>query len=241
MKPSIENTRMQRESVSKLGGVCSGLMGISYLLVGIIYFLQPAAQRTSIASTDENLLRFYLSMAQSPAAHTILHALLALISVLAFAAVPAISTIVRSRHEAWQQWATKLAYLGFASFAMYNFRAVHAEYAHAKAIAAADPVNQLVLLTSAKLIPTDWYGFLSYGCVGLWIIATSVFGLASGAFPRLLAYVGIAFGVMYWLLVCAYLVQITELAGIANGIGAMLLGPVWFIWIGMRLAQGRGS
>ena len=100
MKPSIENTRMQRESVSKLGGVCSGLMGISYLLVGIIYFLQPAAQRTSIASTDENLLRFYLSMAQSPATHTILHALLALISVLAFASVPACVGPVNDLSEA---------------------------------------------------------------------------------------------------------------------------------------------
>jgi len=213
-------------------------MGISYLLVGIVYFLQPSAQRTSIASTDENLLRFYLSMAQNPAAHTILHALLALISLLAFAAVPAISTMARSRHAAWQQWVTKLAYLGFASFAMYNFRALHAEYAHAKAIAVADPVNQLVLLTSAKLIPTDWYGFLSYGCVGLWIIATSVSGLTSGAFPRLLAYVGVGFAVMYWLLVCGYLFQTTELAAIANGLGAMLLGPVWLIWIGMRLARG---
>ena len=241
MKPSMQDMRMQRDSPNKLEGVCSALMGVGYLLVGIIYFLQPVEQRTSIASTDENLLRFYLSMARSPAAHTILHALLAFISVLAFAVVPATSTMVRSTHEDWRRWTTNLAYLGFASFAMYNFRALHAEYAHAKAIEAADRMNQIAILTSAKLIPTDWFGFLSYGCVGLWIIATSVLGLASRVLPRPLAYVGIAFGVMYWLMVSAYLIQITELAAVANGIGSMVLGPIWFIWLGKKLVQSPST
>lgn len=90
---------MKDKSLSQVGGTCSILLGISYLLIGIIYLRLPAAQRPGIDPAQ-----FLQSFAQSPQPLTFYYWVFALGSLLAFAAVIAISEVVRPANEGWVRW-----------------------------------------------------------------------------------------------------------------------------------------
>ena len=52
---------MNNNTLGKLGGLCSILLGVSYVLVGALYLLLPADQKSA---PDD--LAFYTSVAQAP-------------------------------------------------------------------------------------------------------------------------------------------------------------------------------
>lgn len=222
---------------SRLGGNAAIAMGVLYLLVGITFFSQPEAQRVSIADGDEALIKFYVSMDKNRIPHTLLHFELGLISLLAFAVVPAITDRVNADRSPFLSWIRNLGLLGYTSFAMYNFRALDGEYSHAQAIATTTGDVQNAIVTSAKLIPIDRIGFLDYWCVGLWLIVINFFAFRANAFPRWLAVVGMGFGIMYWSMFLAYVLERGVFAQVANGLGGILLAPIWLIAIGFTLRR----
>lgn len=222
---------MKDNTLSKLGGNCSVLLGISYLLIGVTYLLLPADQKQTSA-TD----KFLLSFAQNPTMQNIQFWVFALSGLLGIAVVLALSETVRSANEGWVRWTSNLAFLGFAVVAINNFRNIAFQPGRAIAYLKGDTATRAVIELSGPfgLDPQNWLGF---GAVGLWVLVVSFLALRIGTWPKLLTYAGIATAVAYWLIVVGSVLNLEALFTIAAALGGIVLAPIWYIWAGLRLRQ----
>jgi hypothetical protein len=175
------------------------------------------------------------SVALDPTLITIEYLALSLGAIFALAAVPAISERVTPANVGWARWATNLAMLGFGVTAINNLRLLAVMPDRAAVLAVGDEVTRKAIVYSQfTLDPNGWLG---YGAVGIWVLVISILALRADALPKLLNYVGIAVAIAYW---CATLASVNGLSmfgTIAAGLGALILAPIWYIWIGFQLRQ----
>ncbi len=222
---------MKDNTLAKLGGISSILLGISYIVIGITYVLLPPEQQNLAASPG----KFLASFAQNPTPLTILDWVFALGALLGIAAVLAISESVRSANQGWVRWTSNLAIIGFAVTALDFFRFLALNPDRAAAYVKGDAAVKAALTVPGAITELDPQGWLEFGAVGLWILVVSLLALRGGTWPKPLAYVGIGFAIGYWLVVAGAVLQIQLLTAIAAGVGAVILGPIWYIWLGLRL------
>jgi len=222
---------MKDNSLAKLGGTCSILVGVSYALVGIAYLLQPAELQAG------DLAQFWPTLAQNSTMNTLFHWASALVAVFAIAAVAAISEAVRPANEGWVRWTSGLAYLGYAVMATSHFRSLAVYRTVAAWYVASDASVQAGIGTLGYLLfDLDPQGWLGFGGVGLWLLVVNLLALRRGIWPKTLAYVGIAFAILGWLVVAGIVLEIPLLLAIAAGLG-LIVAPIWFIWMGLRLRR----
>jgi hypothetical protein len=223
---------MKDSTFGKLGGVCSILLGISYVLVGALYLILPADQTS--APTD---LAFYTSVAQSPGLLRIYYLIFALGAVLGLGVVPAISESVRGVHQGWVRWTANLAFLGFAVTAIDFFKVWAIQVYRAEIFVNGDASTQAAIsATSDGLDPQGW---LSFGMVGAWVLAVSLLTWRENLWPKSLSYAGIALTILYWLIVVGNVFGIGILLSIAAALGGVILAPIWYVWAGLRLRQAE--
>lgn len=223
---------MKSNSLNKVGGLCSILVGALYVLLGATYVLLPPAQQAGGAPDA-----FYRSFAQSPTLNMINYWAFALAGVFALGALPAITESVRSVNEGWARWTSNLAYLGFAVTAIDFFRNIGLQPDRAAAYVAGDASTQAALAAPGIGLGLDVNGWLGFGGVGLWVLVTSLFAMRSKMWPNTLAYVGIAVGVLYWLVVVSLVFDNAALLQIVAALGGVVAAPVWYIWVGTRLRK----
>jgi hypothetical protein len=221
---------MKDNSLNKLGGLFAILTGISYILIGVIFLILPADQQPG---GDAAL--FFASVVRDPSLLRIYYLVFALGAVLALGALPAISKSVRPLSEGWALWATNLAYLGFAVTAIDFFRFWSVQEYWASIFVEADAATRPAI--DAASIGLDPQGWLGFGAIGVWVLVVSLLAARAGLWPRMLSYIGIAVAVMYWLVVIANLFDIGLLLSIVAGLGGVILAPIWYIWVGLRLRQ----
>jgi hypothetical protein len=221
---------MKDNTLGSLGGLCSILLGVSYILVAAIFLLLPADQR---AGADE--LAYYTSIAQSPDLVNAYYLVFALSGILGLGAVPAISERVRRMGEGWVRWGTNLALLGFSVTAINFFRFWSVQASRAEAYVAGDASTRAAM--DASYLSLDPQGWLGFGAIGAWVLIVSVLALRGSAWSRSLSYVGIALTAMYWLIVISFVFDIGALRTIVAALGGVVLAPIWFIWVGLRLRQ----
>lgn len=221
---------MKDNTLGKLGGLCSILLGVSYVLVGVFYLLLPADQKSA---PDD--LAFYTSILQSPGLLKIYYLMFAVGAVLGLGAVPAISESMRGAHEGWVRWMANLAFLGFAVTAIDFFKVWAIQVYRAEIFVNSDASTRAAIsATSDGLDPQGW---LSFGMVGAWVLAVSLLALRENAWPKSLSYVGIALASIYWLIVVGNVFDIGILLSIAAALGGVVLAPIWYILVGIRLRQ----
>jgi hypothetical protein len=222
---------MEEKSVAKLGGVCSIIVGILYVMIGVTFLLVPAEQQGGI----DDIAMFLPSFHQNPIAMTLLYVEFALSAILAIAAVPAITGLVRAVNEGWARWTSNLAFLGFALVAIYYFQMIAIAPPQAAAFVAGDASTK-----AALVIPTgvDPQFLLRYGTIGLWMLVVSILALKGKILPTTLSAIGIIGAVLYWVF------AINDALGVATVVrpilaiaGGVIAGPIWFIWIGIRLTK----
>ena len=223
---------MKSDSLNKLGGLCSILVGALYVLVGATYVLLPPEQQAGGAADA-----FYRSFAQSPTLSMINFWAFALAGVFALGALPAVTESVRSVDEGWARWTSNLAYLGFAVTAIDFFRNIALQPDRAAAYVSGDASVQAVLAAPTFGAGLDSQGWLGFGGVGLWVLMTSRLAMRSKLWPNTLAYVGVAVGVLYWLVVVSLVFDNAALLQIVAALGGVVAAPVWYIWVGMRLRK----
>ncbi len=90
----------------------------------------------------------------------------------------------------------------------------------------------------------DAQGWLGFGAVGLWILVASLLALRGNAWPKGLAYVGIATAFFYFLALAPAVIP--SLSGaviftIVAGGGGLVLAPIWFTWMGIFLRRTGSS
>jgi hypothetical protein len=229
---------MKDNSLNKVGGWCSILLGVSYLAVGALYLLLPAElQAASSASPEE----FYGSYAASRTVLGLYYWMFALGSLIALGALPAITEAVRSVNEGWARWTSNLAYLGFAVIAIDFFRIFSLQGERAAAYVAGDAALRAVFDAPTVFAGLDPNGWLGFGAVGLWALVTGWLALRSNLWPKWLCYVGIAVGVLYGLVVVSLVFGLAALLQIVAAVGGLVAAPVWYIGLGLRLRKAASA
>lgn len=223
---------MKSNSLNKVGGLCSILVGALYVLLGATYVLLPPEQQAGGRPDD-----FYRSFAQSPTLSMINYWAFALAAVFALGALPAITESVRSVNEGWARWTSNLAYLGFAVTAIDFFRNIALQPARAAAYVAGDASVRSVLGAPTFAAGLDSNGWLGFGGVGLWVLVTSLLAMRSKLWPNTLAYVGAGVGVLYTLVCVSLVFDISALTQIVAALGGVVAAPIWYIWVGTRLRK----
>jgi hypothetical protein len=124
--------------------------------------------------------------------------------------------------------------MGFALTAIDNFHALDLNYdkafAYVNTLGAKEPLS-----IPGSLTGLDVNGWFRFGAIGLWLLAVNLLALRTGAWPKLLAYVGIAGAVAYFLVLAGNTFGPDALILIGAGAGGIILGPIWYIWMGLRL------
>ena len=161
---------------------------------------------------------------------------MALGAVLALAVVPAVSEKVRHLNEGWVRWTSTLAMLGFAVTILDNYWAIVVTPAQAAAYAVGTEATRAALSMPGAPQFIDVQGWLGYGAVGLWMLVVNRLALRANIFPRLLAYLGIAAAIAYFLVVASMAVpNLKDILLVVAGIGGVVIGPIWYAWMGLVL------
>jgi hypothetical protein len=225
---------MKDNTLNKLGGTCSILTGVTIVVTAALYILLPAEQQDACGCPE----KFLVSMAQSPTVYTVEEGLFSLSSLLAIAAVLAISENVRSTHEGWVRWTSNLAIIGQAVNTIESLHRMAFDPLKAAAYVKGDAAVKAALTVPGAVQGLfDPQGWLRLGAVGLWVLVISLLALRGGTWPKLLAYMGIGGGIAYILVVFGQVLQLQWLIAIIAGIGGVILIPIWYIWLGVRLRK----
>lgn len=225
---------MKDDTLRKLGGICSILTGITIVITAILYLLLPLEQQDACGCPD----RFLTSMAQNSTLYAAEEGIFGLSSLLAIAAVLAIMEYVRPFHEGWARWTGSLAVIGQAVNTMEAMHRMVFDPLKAVAYVQGDLSTKAALsVPGATQGLFDPQGWLRVGLVGFWVLVVSILALRSAGWPKMLAYIGIAGGIAYMLVVPGQALGIQLLIAIVAGIGGVLLIPIWYIWVGMRLRR----
>jgi hypothetical protein len=174
---------MKDNTLSKLGGTCSILLGVSYIVVAVLYLLLPPEQQDACRCPE----KFLASMAQSPTLYIVESLVFGLTSLLGFAAVLAISERVRSANEGWVRWTCTLALVGFAVNTIDQLRYFALNPARAMAYVTGDAAVKAALTVPGALQGLDPQGWLRFGATGLWVSIVSILALRGGSWPKPLA------------------------------------------------------
>lgn len=99
---------------------------------------------------------------------------------------------------------------------------------------AGTPVAQILGYAGGASI--DPNNEITFGFLGLWLLFVNWQALKQSEFPRLLAGLGLVAGILSWLFVAGNLLWVGSLAMIGK-VGAVTVGPIWFIWLGIVLSR----
>jgi uncharacterized protein DUF4386 len=226
---------MKDNSLYKLGGICSVLVGISYVVIGVTELLLPPEYTVEINARVP--LMFFRS---NQALFIAQWSAMLWGAVFALAVIPAVSERVRNLNEGWVRWTSALATLGFAVTILDNYWAVVVTPASAAAYFAGSEVTKIAMSVPGSAQQIDVRGWLQWGAVGLWVVVVNLLALRGNIWPRALAYLGLATAVGYFLAFAS--AAIPSLLGITllvAGIGGVVIGPIWYIWMGLTLYRNN--
>jgi hypothetical protein len=224
------------KSLSQVGGACAILLGLSYIVVAIAYLVLPSGQGVLWLSKPADFLQ---SFNQKPAALVVEYLAFIVGAVFAFGAIPAIEAHVSSGAAGWIHWASNLAYLSFAVVVLNFFRLLVLLPSTASSYVAGDPTTQQTIIQNFNKLSLDPQGWIAFGGAALWVLVVSLEGTREGRLPGLLVLDGIAVAVLYAFVIAGILFNVTGLVDIAAVLGGIILGPIWYIWFGVRLFEMR--
>lgn len=222
---------MNDNRLNRLGGTCAILVGVSYLLVTVFFVLDP----TQLIHDDKH--RLWTGLAENGTPRVLYYWGYALGAIFAFGAIPAISELVREKHEGWVRWTTGLAYLSFAVTAVETFRLVTATPLWAANYAEGDETVRTVIVTTDLLLRLDPATTLRFGALGPFFLVVSILALRHGLLSRPLTYIGIALGVLTSTAALGVTLGIGPMVLVSAVLGGAIAAPTWFIWIGVVLRR----
>jgi hypothetical protein len=216
---------MTERSLAKVGGICSILLGLMYLAGGLTYF--------TVSHNPAQFLQNFTHIAAGPYLVLWFYGVGAL---LALSAIVAITDLGRSASPGWARWMENLAFLGFSVAAVESFLAIGDNYWIASAYAATSAPVQAALATGSKMA-LDPLGWLTMGCVGLWLISSSIMAGVTHRFGAGHSTLGVIVGLLYWLALLGMIISAQSLITIAAVAGSIVLGPIFYIWTGATLER----
>lgn len=222
---------MSNQNVLKTGGIFAILVGISYLLVGITFFLQPS--ELVVGSVEEHLSKLY----EDSTMRTLYFLAWAFTGIFALGAVPIITDLFSQYNKGLVMWIRNLAILGYAITIIANLRAMTIKPIMADVYVNENPMFQEIIPIIDPWLLLDPKGFISVGMVGLWLLVLNILSFRDQKFPLILNIIGILGALSLFIGVIGSANPI--LSGIASGVGGMALGPAWFIWMGLIMIRDK--
>jgi hypothetical protein len=226
---------MKNHTLSTIGGTSSILVGVSYVVAAVVYLLWVPLDQQDAAGIPP--ARFLESLAQNPTPYTVALGIAALGSLLTIAIVLATSDSLQDPNQGWIRWTSSLAILGSAFNAVEFLDRIALNPARAAAFVQGDPAVRAALTVPGALAGLDPQAWLRFGAVGLWVLVVSLVALLGRAWPKSLAYLGIGVGIAYCLVVSTNFLQSQLYTAIVAGFGFVVLAPIWYIWLGLRLRK----
>ena len=221
---------MKDNSLYKLGGICSILVGISYVVVGTSTIFIPP----NLTGVPDARSPFMFFEANRGLILTQYWAL-TLGAIFALAMIPAVSATVQHLNEGWVRWTGTLATLGFAVTIVDNYVAIVETPARAAAY-----ISGTETIRATLSVPQiDVQGWLSYGAVGSWIFVVSLLALRGNVWPKGLAYLGIGGALIYFLALASWVIPNLYVSGalIFIAVLGVVYAPIWFTWMGIFLRR----
>ena len=221
----------EENQVYRLGGILAIAIGVLYLLYGI----------TFLASATEGIQDYEVvlsSFAESPATAVLFGLEAALIGLLALGFVPQLSKFVGSDTSALLKWVMYLGLLGFAVEAVDQLRSLNILPFLAESYVSGDETMKTAVLANQSLRWIDPTCFFRFGLPGLWILVVSVAAFVLKKLNRILCVVGIVGAAFLWLAMIGNLLQ-AETAMAIGACAAIVVGPIWYVWIGISLIKNK--
>ena len=223
---------MKDNSLYKLGGVASIVVGISYAVLGITTVLLPP-NLSGVPSAQSPFMYFEANrglLMTNYWAFTIG-------AIFALAMIPAVSATVQHLNEGWVRWTASLATLGFAVSILDNYWAIIETPARAAIYISGTEAIRAALSIPGEPQAIDVQGWLANGGVGLWVLVIGLLALRGKVFPKGLAYLWIFGAFAYFTALAASIIPDLSLSGmviVISGLGAVL-GPIGYGWMGIHL------
>ena len=218
-------------SFMRVAGILAIISGILLLAIGVNYLFMPDAQKEYLQP------EFWPSFADQPASGIIQSIAFAVIGFLALGLIPVIAKLVGGEISEFLRWMMFLGMLGFAVHAIDEIRSMVFTTRIADAYVDSDAATKSAIM-ALGLQHLDPLHIFKFGLVGLWVFVANLTGLSKKTLPSLLAIIGIIGAVAYWINLIGNSFQIMILITIA-AITAIILGPIWFIWIGIVIELNR--
>jgi hypothetical protein len=226
---------MKDNSLYKLGGFASIVVGISYAVIGITTVLLPPNLGGGVPDVQSPFMYFEanrgLLMTQYWA--------FTIGAIFALAMIPAVSATVLHLNEGWVRWTSSLATLGFVAAIFDNYWAIVRTPARAAIYIAGTEAIRAALSVPGEPQVLDVQGWLANGGVGLWALVIGLLALRGKVFPKSLAYLWIFGAFAYFMALVSAVIPDLSLSGVGiviSGLGAVL-GPIGYGWMGIHLWQ----
>ena len=226
---------MKDDSLYKLGGFASIVVGISYIVLGISTILLPPNLGGSVPEAQSPFMYFEanrgLLMTNYWAA--------VIGGVFALAMIPAVSAAVQHLNEGWVRWTSSLATLGFVVAILDSYWAIVENPLRAAAYVAGTEAVRATLTVPGAPQYIDVQGWLGNGGVGLWALVVGLSALRGRVFPKGLAYLWIIGAFAYFMGLASSVVPELSVSGVGiavSGLGA-ILGPIGYGWMGIHLLR----
>ncbi len=224
---------MKDNSLYKLGGVASIIVGISYAVVGLTTVLLPPNLGGGVPEAQSPFMYFEanrLVLMTQYWAFTIG-------AIFALAMIPAVSATVQHLNEGWVRWTTSLATLGFAVVILDNYWAIVETPARAAAYVSGTEAIRATLTVPGAPQFIDVQQWLGSGGVGLWVLVVGLLALRGKVWSKGLAYLWVFGAFVYFLGLASAVIPDLLVSGVGiviQGIGA-ILGPIGYGWMGIHL------
>jgi hypothetical protein len=218
-----------RDSFIRVAGILAIILGILYLLVGANFLFMPEAQKEYLQP------EFWPSFAEQPASGYTQSIAFALIAFLALGVMPIVTKLAGGEITRFLRWMMLLGMLGYIVHAVEELRTMALATRIADAYVQGDSATKAAI-TALGLQHLDPLHVFKFGLVGLWIFAVNITGLTRRTFPAVLAILGILGAVAFWIDLVGNAFQVVPLVTAAS-ITAIILGPVWFIWMGITISK----
>lgn len=179
---------------------------------------------------------FYLVIAQQNGALGTLGSwiILSLSGIFSSAALVALYERLHPASEGFALWGLTLGL--FSSFATL----MHGAYQALLLIALPSAgQNQQAAIELVRMVPSqlDPAGLGTFGLIGLASLVTGILILSSDRLPRALGYLAVANAVLLILLFFASAANAQTLILISGGLTSVILGPIYWIWLGRELRR----
>jgi len=227
---------MKHSSILSFGGTSAQGVGILYVLVAITHFLLP---RDQLRGAGGVTAAFFQSLSGSSVVFSAHYWTVAILSFLTIAVYLGLLSLLRDHLSGPLCWAAVVGIIG-AALSMVDFAYVGVEAPRlARAFSGASAGAQSVLVVSG--IPHIDPCFFASALMGIFSLIGNAVALRHRLLPRAVTYIGLIGGVALLLVFLGSLVRSPRTIDVTVGLGGLIIGPVWYTWVGFALRRASRS